>query len=464
MVVVAARADVRWDMVTSAPMDGRLIGGRYRLLESHATGGSASVWRALDESTGEIVAVKRLHPHLIDDEVARTRLEREAAALRSLHHPNVVGVRTLVDDPAEPAFVMDFVPGRTLAERLTADGPLIERDALAVAASVADALAAAHARSIVHRDVKPANVLLGDDGRIRLADFGIAADGEDPAALTDADGVVGTLRYLAPERLTGSAATVASDVWALGALLAEAVSGVAIAAATTVAERVATAGRKPVRSAGMSDETWRIARRALAVDPGRRYPDAASMALDLHAAAGTLPDVADPPEVDPWAATAVISLPALATSTEADDARVNEAAVAMAAPTEPEAEPAPGIEAPEPTHEPAPAVVRATAWGPALRAGSTQGRPPRPSTGLLTAVVGAGVLALLVMIGVAGTGSRSAAGPGASAPSAAQASSVPAPSATARPAPKVTPAVTPKAAGDEKGKGNGKGKGKGKGD
>ncbi len=254
-------------------MDGRLIGGRYRLLDAHAIGGMASVWRAVDETSGETVAVKRLHPHLLDDAVARERLIREAAALQALDHPNVIGVRELVDDPSDPALVMEFVPGRTAAETLATDGPLPARDALAVGAAVADALAAAHERGIVHRDVKPANVLLGEDGRVRLADFGIADDGEDDAALTAADGVVGTLRYLAPERLAGSVATPASDIWSLGAVLVELASGEIVTGATTVADRVAAAEAPIERPAGVPDAVWAVAARALAVATDRSIRD-----------------------------------------------------------------------------------------------------------------------------------------------------------------------------------------------
>ena len=102
-------------------MDGRLLGGRYRLLEAHAMGGMASVWRAHDERTGEVVAVKRLHPHLIADEGARERFRREAAAMEAIRHPNVVAVRDAIIDEDEPALVMDFVAGRSVAE-LAADG------------------------------------------------------------------------------------------------------------------------------------------------------------------------------------------------------------------------------------------------------------------------------------------------------------------------------------------------------
>ena len=249
-------------------MDGRLLGGRYRLLEAHAMGGMASVWRANDERTGQVVAIKRLHPHLIADEGARERFRREATAMEAIRHPNVVAVRDAVVDSDEPALVMDFVAGRSIAE-LGADGHAFdEAEALRVAAAVADGLAAVHEGGIVHRDLKPGNVLIGDDGTVRLSDFGIAVGLMDATALTAEDGVVGTLRYLAPERLAGEPATPATDVWGLGTVLYEMLTGVAAFPETTLADRVegaADPGRAPRRperrhlgraGAGAGERPW----------------------------------------------------------------------------------------------------------------------------------------------------------------------------------------------------------------
>src|SRR5688500_450293 len=284
-------------------MDGRLLGGRYRLLEAHAMGGMASVWRAHDERTGEVVAIKRLHPHPTEDQGARERFRREAAAMEAIRHPNVVAVRDAILDEDEPALVMDFVAGRSVAE-LAADGHRFdEAEALAVGAAVADGLAAVHERGIVHRDLKPANVLIGDDGVARLSDFGIAVGSMDATALTAEEGVVGTLRYLAPERLAGTTATPATDVWGLGTVLYEMLTGVAAFPATTLAARVEAASTPVTRPEGLGDATWAVLARALASDPGDRYPDGAAMAADLHrlpgvpAAAAVLPDPSDPTEV-----------------------------------------------------------------------------------------------------------------------------------------------------------------------
>ncbi len=208
-------------------MDQARIADRYTLLDRHATGGMATVWRARDEWTREIVAIKQLHPHVVADPVARARLEREAEALRAVDHPAIVHPRGLIDDPDAPSLVMDFVSGRPLSERI-AEGPLPPEEAVAIAGVVADALAVAHDHGIVHRDIKPANILVDDDGAVHLVDFGIVALMDAPPdALTAASTMVGTLRYAAPERLAGGEISPRSDVWALGAVLYEMLTGCA---------------------------------------------------------------------------------------------------------------------------------------------------------------------------------------------------------------------------------------------
>ena len=206
-------------------MDETRLAGRYLLLDRHAIGGMATVWRAKDEWTGETVAIKRLHPHVVADPVARARLEREAEALRAVDHPAIVQPRELIEDPDAPALVMDFVAGRPLDERIAA-GPIPAEEAAAIAAVIADALAVAHEHGIVHRDIKPSNILVDDDGAVHLVDFGIVALMDAPPDdLTAASTMVGTLRYAAPERLAGGAVSPRTDVWALGAVLYEMLTG-----------------------------------------------------------------------------------------------------------------------------------------------------------------------------------------------------------------------------------------------
>ncbi|MFI6980422.1 serine/threonine-protein kinase [Embleya sp. NPDC050154] len=207
---------------------GRLVAARYRLLEQLGFGGMGVVWRATDELLHVEVAIKQVSigDWLPDAEreqrVARAMREaRNAARLRG--HPHIVSVHDVVVEDGVPWIVMEYVPSRTLAEVVAEDGPLTVEQVRVVGTALVDALAAAHALGIVHRDVKPANVLFAPTGRIALVDFGIAVH-EDDAGLT-ASGVIGTLEYIAPERLRGDAATPAADLFSLGCTLFQAVEG-----------------------------------------------------------------------------------------------------------------------------------------------------------------------------------------------------------------------------------------------
>lgn len=277
-----------------------LVADRYRPLERYAVGGMATVWRARDEHTGEVVALKRIHPHLVADPAARARLDREAAALRLVDHPAVVRPRDVVDDPDDPALVMDFAEGRPLADRI-AEAPLSPDEAVAIAGTIADALAVAHSHGIVHRDIKPANILVEDDGTLHLIDFGIASlDASGPAGLTDARSMVGTLRYAAPERLAGERASARSDVWALGAVLYEMLTGRPAVTGDDPAAVLAAGRLAGPDTSDLPPAIGAVIVRAMAADPAHRYPDAAAFRDALEAL--------DAP-VDPEAATAIVSLP-----------------------------------------------------------------------------------------------------------------------------------------------------------
>jgi len=192
--------------------------GRYRLRRRLGAGGMASVWLADDDRLSRSVAVKLMTDRLADDAEWRERFQREARAAAAISHPNVVSVFDFGLDEGRPFLVMQFVDGVTLAEALR-DGHAIDAGRLAI--ELLEALDQVHAAGIVHRDVKPANILLDGSGRAYLTDFGIAQS-QDATALTQTGVVIGTLSYLAPEVLTGASATAASDLYAAGKVIAEA--------------------------------------------------------------------------------------------------------------------------------------------------------------------------------------------------------------------------------------------------
>jgi serine/threonine-protein kinase len=201
-----------------------MLAGRYRLVERLGAGGMAVVWRAYDEVLGRAVAVKLLSSGYAADPVYRAGVHREARAAARLSHPNITNVydygeATSHEGSPVPFVVMELVEGRTLAARL-ASGPIAWRSAVEIAAQVASALAAAHVRGLVHRDVTPANIMLAPTG-VKVVDFGISAvvgERDEPV-------VMGTPAYLAPERLAGAPVQPAADVYGLGVVLYQCLAG-----------------------------------------------------------------------------------------------------------------------------------------------------------------------------------------------------------------------------------------------
>jgi eukaryotic-like serine/threonine-protein kinase len=201
---------------------GSLLAGRYRVLRPLGSGGMATVMLCTDERLGREVAVKRLHAHSPED--AARRFAREAKVGASLNHPNLVTVFDTVTDEEAVLIVMEFVPGLTLRVVLR-DGALSPRAAIRLVRDLAAGLDHAHAHGVVHRDVKPGNVLLRDeDGVAKLADLGIAV-AADQTRITQSGTVLGTAAYMAPEQLEGSASGPATDIYALAAVAFEALSG-----------------------------------------------------------------------------------------------------------------------------------------------------------------------------------------------------------------------------------------------
>ncbi|HEY4378410.1 MAG TPA: serine/threonine-protein kinase, partial [Acidimicrobiales bacterium] len=205
-------------------LSGLLLAGRYRLTGRIASGGMAQVWEANDEILARHVAVKILHPHLAADESFVRRFRAEAVAAARLAHPSIVSIYDTFADQGVEAIVMELVRGTTLRARLDERGALDVGEVLAIGAQVADALNDAHHHGLVHRDVKPANILLSSDGRVLVADFGIAkaAEGGDH---TSEGLMVGTAKYVAPEQVEGKPVDGRTDLYALGVVLYEALCG-----------------------------------------------------------------------------------------------------------------------------------------------------------------------------------------------------------------------------------------------
>ncbi|MGI5258467.1 serine/threonine-protein kinase [Streptomyces angustmyceticus] len=290
---------------------GRLLAGRYRLADVLGRGGMGTVWRARDEVLGRTVAVKELRfPGGVEEDEKRrliTRTLREAKAIARIRNNGAVTVYDVVDEDDRPWIVMELVEGRSLAEVVRDDGPLTPRRAAEVGLVVLDVLRAAHAEGILHRDVKPSNVLISDDGRVVLTDFGIAQVEGDPS-VTSTGMLVGAPSYISPERARGHKPGPPADMWSLGGLLYACVEGVppydkgsAIATLTAVM----TEPVEPPKSAGELEE---VIYGLLVKDPAARLDDAGARALledVLQAPAAKTPE----PPMDATRAMALPTVP-----------------------------------------------------------------------------------------------------------------------------------------------------------
>ena len=279
--------------------EGRLLAGRYRLSERIDEGGAGEVWQARDERLDRDVAIKILGAKA--DEAFRERFADEARRAASVLHPNVVTVFDEGRDGADAFMVMELVRGRTLRDVLADRGPLRPHEAARLVAQIAAALDAAHEAGVIHCDVKPANVIVDQQGTAKLTDFGIARAARGPREHE----LIGTARYIAPERIEGRAPTERSDIYSLGLVAYELLAGQPPNAEMETEDllRVRLEGRAPsLRSArvGISDEIDGVVAKALARDPQGRYASAGAFARDLLAASqrddatGVLPPVTRP--------------------------------------------------------------------------------------------------------------------------------------------------------------------------
>jgi serine/threonine protein kinase len=271
-----------------APMIGTLLSGRYRLESKLGSGGMSTVYLAVDETLGRNVAVKVLHREISDQPDQLERFRREARAVARLSHPNLVGVIDAGEDGGHPYIVFEYVPGETLKQRIASQGRLPLDEATAYAIEIGRGLASAHVARLIHRDVKPQNVLIDSDGRAKVTDFGIARSLE-VHGLTATGRVLGTTDYVSPEQAMGRDADPATDVYSLGIVLYEMLTGdVPFTAETQVGVAMKhvndpmpdVRARRPEVSAALAAAVDR----STAKDPRDRYADMNDFLRDLEGA------------------------------------------------------------------------------------------------------------------------------------------------------------------------------------
>jgi len=267
-------------------MKGRLLGGRYRIEGPLGGGGMAVVYLGRDQLLDRMVAVKMLRPEFVGDEAFVERFKLEAKAAARLSHPNIVAIYDVGRDDGLDYIVMEYVSGQTLKERIKAAGPLPPREAVDIAVQVLAALEHAHSHGVIHRDIKPQNILLAESGQVKVADFGIAR-AVGTQTLTDAGPIMGSAHYVSPEQASGKPTGARTDLYSLGVVLFEMLTGVL----PFDGESMVTVAVKHMReeppdphalASQVSPTLSRIVLQALQKDPQRRYPSARVMRKDLE--------------------------------------------------------------------------------------------------------------------------------------------------------------------------------------
>jgi tRNA A-37 threonylcarbamoyl transferase component Bud32 len=272
----------------TSSMIGTVLSGRYRLEAKLGSGGMSTVYLARDETLDRPVAVKVMHREMSEQEDQLERFRQEARAVAKLTHPNVVAVIDAGEDGGHPYIVFEYVKDETLKQRIARVGALDTQEAIAYAIEVARGLSVAHERNMIHRDIKPQNVLIDEEGRAKLTDFGISRQLEQEG-LTDTGRVLGTTDYVAPEQAMGRGSDPRSDVYSLGVVLYEMLVGqvpfhadsqVGVAMKHVNEELPDVQRRRPEVSAAVA----LVVERATAKDPARRYQSTAEMIDDLETA------------------------------------------------------------------------------------------------------------------------------------------------------------------------------------
>ncbi|HZB85456.1 MAG TPA: serine/threonine-protein kinase [Gaiellaceae bacterium] len=305
-----------------------LAGGRYRVERELGHGGMSTVFLAHDEELDRPVAVKVLAAHLASQPGLYERFVREARMAAKLSHPNVVQVFDAGEEDDRPYIVMEYVPGRTVADELSSSGKLEVARVVDLALQVCGGLELAHSSGLVHRDVKPQNLLVRDDGTVKIADFGIARAVE-ATNLTQIGSILGTAAYLSPEQAEGETVTAAADIYSLGVVLYELLTGRTPHEFSSLADLVVKQREQAIRpltdlEPSVPPELEAVVMRCLARNPDYRPSSAAELARELAAASPEPPTVALPRTSGVRAtevATAPLGTPPPAPTTTADRPR-----------------------------------------------------------------------------------------------------------------------------------------------
>ncbi|HHV65247.1 MAG TPA: Stk1 family PASTA domain-containing Ser/Thr kinase [Peptococcaceae bacterium] len=265
---------------------GRMLGGRYEIEEKIGTGGMAIVYKAKDTLLNRTVAIKVLREQFASDEGFIRRFRREAQSAASLSHPNIVSIYDVGKDGQEDYIVMEYVKGRTLKDIIRKQAPLPAEQAILLVRQIGEALAHAHANHIIHRDIKPQNIIVTDDGRVKVTDFGIAR-AVSAATLTHTGDIVGSVHYLSPEQAKGAQITEQSDLYSLGIILYELITGkVPYDGDTPITIALKHVQEEPVLPGkivdGVPEELNAIIMKALAKSVKDRYKSAGEFLGDLE--------------------------------------------------------------------------------------------------------------------------------------------------------------------------------------